>query len=36
MSIELFDQSGEYDAGVIIEIAPVISLKVITDNVKGS
>jgi len=36
MSIELSDQSGEYDAGAIVEVAPVIFLNNLTDNVKGS
>jgi hypothetical protein len=36
MSIELFDLSGEYDAGAIVEVAPVICLKNLTDNIQGS
>jgi hypothetical protein len=36
MSIELSNQSGEYDVGTIIEIASVISLNILTDNVKES
>jgi hypothetical protein len=36
MNIELFDQSGEYDAGAIVEVAPIICLENLTDNVQGS
>jgi hypothetical protein len=36
MSIELSDQSGEYDAGAIVEVAPVICLNNLSDKVQGS
>jgi hypothetical protein len=34
MSIELSDQPGEYDADTIVEVAPVICLNDLTDNIK--
>jgi hypothetical protein len=36
MSIELADQSGEYDAGTIMEVATVICLNNLTDKIQGS
>jgi hypothetical protein len=36
MSIELSDQSGEYDAGRIVEVAPIICLKNIIDSIQRS
>jgi ABC-type dipeptide/oligopeptide/nickel transport system ATPase component len=33
MSIELSDQSSKYDAGAIVEVAPIICLNNLTDNV---
>ncbi len=36
MSIELSDQSSEYDVGAIVKVAPVICLKNLTDNIQMS
>jgi hypothetical protein len=36
MNVELFDQSGEYNVGVIVQVALVICLNNLIDNVQGS
>jgi len=36
MSVELSDQFGEYDAGAIVEVALIICLYDLTNNIKGS
>jgi len=36
MSIKFSDQPGEHNAGTIVEVAPVIGLNNLTDDVQGS
>jgi hypothetical protein len=36
MSIKFSDKPGEHDAGAIMEVAPMIGLDNLTDNVQGS
>jgi hypothetical protein len=36
MNIELSDQSSEYDAGTIVEVAPIICMKNLINNIQGS